>query len=150
MVSNRVGQCHKLHHRRIWYFRRFNCLHDGEIIPDLYHHFRAVQQWRVHTWEHAHTLTYTHKHIRTHTPTNAIGRNTMHCISLKTGCGLTPLDISWRKVVHLHARHPLKSWRLDSSVRLTSAAAVLISLKARVHYALTNVFNYNLWLWKWR
>ena len=65
------------------------------------------------------------------------GESAMLCISLK----IRPVDICWRTVVHPHSRHPLTSWRLISSVRHASAAAVPRDLKARVRYELANLFH---------
>ena len=101
--------------------------------------FRAVHQWGVqvdehththrthtHTYTHAHTClctrtrwcawarvphthTRTHTHAQTHTPTNVISENAMRCILLKSRYRLTPLYISWQKVVCLKFWHPLTS-----------------------------------------
>ena len=78
------------------------------------------------------------KQTNTHTLTNATSENAMRCISLKIRLKANTPDISWR--------HPLKSWRLASSVRPVSAAAVPIGLKALVLYALAHVFLSNFWL----
>ena len=75
--------------------------------------FRVVHQWGVQT----DTLTHSHIHTHTHTHTHTHAHAHTHTHTQNSDYKLTPLDISWRKVVHIHSWHPLKSWRLVSSVR---------------------------------
>ena len=91
---------------------------------------------RTHARTHARTHTHTHTHTYIHTHTNGqtfrrMQQARIQCVAfrLKSGCRLTPFDVSWQIVVHLHSIHPLKSWQLASSVRPLSAAAFPIGLK---------------------
>ena len=77
----------------------------------------------------------------------------MQCVAFhlkQSGYRLTPRDISWQNLVRLESWHPLTSWRLVSSIRSISTTAVPKGLKFWVHYAIANVFDSNIWPWKWR
>ena len=103
---------------------RFNGLHNGKTMADLSQTVCVRSNNEAFKWTNTNTTQNIHKHIHTHTPTNAIGENAMRyaTLRLKPCYRPTPLNISWRKVVHLHSRHPLKLWRLVSSVRPVSDA----------------------------
>ena len=107
---------------------RFNGLRDGETIADLCKAVFVRSNNEAFKRTNAHTHTQAHTHTDTHQWMQWARRQCL-AFRLKSGYKLTPLDISWRKVVQLHSCNPLKSWRLVSSVRSISAVSVPIAYR---------------------